>query len=90
MRSNKNHLIVTSGLAIRCWKQEEHKENKTKLVYNHVCSSDAKCFRDLTAPDLVKLHSAMLDGGRLPEINMAAVKPEVVVSRERKEMSTKF
>jgi hypothetical protein len=32
----------------------------------------------------------MHDGGRLPETNMAAVKPEVVVSREREEISTKF
>ena len=32
-----------------------------------MCMSDAKCLRDLTAPDIAKLLPTVLDGSRLPE-----------------------
>ena len=43
-----------------------------------------------TTPYSMESLSTLPDVSRLPEINMAAVKPEVVLSLEREEISTKF
>jgi len=43
-----------------------------------------------TTPYSMESLPTLPDVSRLPEINMAAVKPEVVVSLEREEISTKF
>ena len=43
-----------------------------------------------TTPYSTESLPTLPDVGRLPEIIMAAVKPEVVVSREREEIPTKF
>ena len=43
-----------------------------------------------TTPCSMESLSTLLDVSQLPEINMAAIKPEVVVSGERREISTKF
>ena len=43
-----------------------------------------------TTPYSMDLLSTLPDIGRLPKINMAAVKPEVVISQERGDISTKF
>jgi hypothetical protein len=43
-----------------------------------------------TTPYSMESQSTLPDVIQLPEINMAAVKPEVVLSREREEISTKL
>src|SRR5208282_1760632 len=41
-------------------------------------------------PDSLELVPTLSDGGRHPEIAMAAYKPEVVITRERYEISARF